>query len=105
MSVSDKVNDNIVLYCRSVLWTGCVVNASLSEIVDVVLTVDEFSVDDCECLHAALQHLSTSVIDVFRTEVVCMICGILFTHVLSLSTLSLQCFDTVGWAAGRASGL
>jgi len=24
---------------------------------------------------------------------------------LAVMTLSLQCFDTVGWAAGRASGL
>ena len=27
------------------------------------------------------------------------------THVLIIVTLCLQCFDTVGWAAGRASGL
>ena len=38
----------------------------MSDIVDSVLTVEEFSIDDCQCLHAALEHLSTGVIDVFH---------------------------------------
>jgi len=42
------------------------VNASLSDIVDIALTVTEFSVDDCRCLQAALEHLSTGIVDVFR---------------------------------------
>jgi len=52
------------------MLTGSLVNSSLSDIVDIVLTVEEFSVDDCECLHATLQHLSSGVVDVFRTDVV-----------------------------------
>jgi len=38
----------------------------MSDIVDTVLTVEEFSVEDCDCLHAALQYLSTGVVDVFH---------------------------------------
>ena len=40
----------------------------MSDIVDIVLTVEEFSVDDCQCLQMALQYLSTGVIDVFRVN-------------------------------------
>jgi len=50
------------------LLTGSLLNASLSDIVDMVLTVTEFSVDDCDCLHTALHHLSTGVLDVFHVS-------------------------------------
>ena len=43
-------------------------NASMTDIVDTVLTVEEFSIDDCQCLHAVLQHLSTAVTDVIHTD-------------------------------------
>jgi len=59
------------LVCQFVtMLTGSLVNASLSDIVDMMLTVEEFSIDDCECLQSALQQLSTGVVDVFRTDVV-----------------------------------
>ena len=48
--------------------TGSLVTASMSDIVDMLLTVEEFSIDDCQCLHTALQHLSTGIIDVFHTS-------------------------------------
>jgi len=44
------------------------VNATLSEVVDIVLTVEEFSIDDCQYLHTALQHLTTSVVDVLHLD-------------------------------------
>jgi len=57
--------------CLCCLLTGSLLNASLSDIVDMVLTVTEYSVDDCECLHAALDHLSTSVVHVFHVSGSC----------------------------------
>jgi len=44
------------------------VNSSLCDVVDTVLTVAEFSVDDCDCLHSVLEHLSTAVVDVVRMQ-------------------------------------
>jgi len=50
------------------MLTGSLLNASMSDVVDMVLTIEEFSVDDCRCLHAALQYLSIGVVDIFRVS-------------------------------------
>jgi len=48
--------------------TGSLMNASMSDIVDTVLTVEEFSIDDCQCLHTVLQHLSTGTTNVIHVD-------------------------------------
>ena len=63
-----KYEHFVYIFQRTVVWTGSLLNASMSDVVDTVLTVEEFSVDDCQCLHSALEHLSTGAVDVFHVS-------------------------------------
>lgn len=49
---------------------GNLLDSALSDIIDAVLTVEEFSVDDCECLQRVLDYVSSNSVDLFRTSVV-----------------------------------
>ena len=39
----------------------------LSDIIEAVLAIEEFSVDDCQCLQQVLDYVSASSVDLFRS--------------------------------------
>jgi protein transport protein DSL1/ZW10 len=42
----------------------------LSDIIDAILAIEEFSVDDCQCLQRVLEYVSDQAVDLFRTSFV-----------------------------------
>ena len=49
-------------------FSGNLLESALSDVVEAVLAVEEFSVDDCECLQQVLEYASASAVDLFRPD-------------------------------------
>ncbi len=50
------------------VFSGTLLNAVVMDIVDSVLLIGEFSVDDCECLQKTLSTLTCSAAGLFRLQ-------------------------------------
>lgn len=54
------------------LCVGSLLNSVLSELIVVILSVEEYSVEDSECLQNVLQFLSSASVDLFRPSSSCL---------------------------------
>ena len=47
-------------------FSGSLLNAALEDIIDCVLSIEEFSVDDCEYLQKVLSQIADHVVQLFQ---------------------------------------
>jgi len=59
------MNSASLLY---VSLAGSLLDSALSDIIDAVFTIEELSVDDCQCLQRVIEYVSTGAVDLFRNN-------------------------------------